>query len=51
MAEVGTNGKMAENTMDSTNSIRSMELGNIHGLTVENMLDNGLTAKDMGKGK
>lgn len=51
MAEVGTNGKMDASTMDSTNSIRSMELGNIHGLMVENMLDNGLTVKDMGKGK
>lgn len=51
MAEVDTNGKMDASTMASTNSIRSTELDNIHGLMAENMLDNGSTAKDMERGK
>ena len=40
-------GKMEEDIKDNTNLIRNMDLVNIHGLTEDNMLENGLIASAM----
>ena len=51
MEEENITGKMVENMKDSTNMIKNMEWELILGLMEDNMLENGITVKDMAREK